>query len=97
MFVGWEGGGEDVVSALAFGSRRLVPSSSRMSRRSSGSIAPWETLLASSLVWACCSTIVLREFGLIGCSRDKGLVWLIGCARDKGLVGVEVGFGSENF
>ena len=35
LFVGWEGGGEDVVSALAFGSRRLVPSSSRMSRRSS--------------------------------------------------------------
>ena len=63
----------------------------------SGSIASWETLWASSLVRACCSTIVSREFGLIGCSRDKGLVWLIGCARDKGLVGVEVGFGSENF
>ena len=36
LFVGgWEGGGEDVVSALAFGSRRLVPFSSRMSMRSS--------------------------------------------------------------
>ena len=104
MFVGWEGGGEDVVSALAFGSRRLVPFSSRMSMRSSSewawlsvSFVSWEGLWASSLVWVCCSTIVSREFGLIGCARDKDLVWLIGCARDKDLVGVEVGFGSEGF
>ena len=63
----------------------------------SGSIASWETLRASSLVWACCSTIVSREFGLIGCARDKDIVWLEGCARDKDLVGVEVGFGFEGF
>ena len=59
----------------------------------SGSIASWETLWASSLVWVCCSTIVSREFGLIGCARDKDLVWQIGCARGEDLVGVEVGFG----
>ena len=63
----------------------------------SGSIASWETLWASSLVWVCCSTIVSKEFGLIGCVRDKDLVWRIGCARDEDLVGVEVGAGFEGF
>ena len=61
----------------------------------SGSIASWGTLWASSLVWVCCSTIVSKEFGLIGCARDKDLVWQIGYARDEGLVGVEVGAGFE--
>ena len=63
----------------------------------SGSIASWEALWASSLVWVCCSTIVSREFGLIGCARDKDLVWRIGCARGEGLVGVEIGDGFEGF
>ena len=40
----------------------------------SGSIASWEALWASSLVWVCCSTIVSRDFGLIGCSWDIDLV-----------------------
>ena len=86
-----EGGGEvwsgEAVSAGVWvGSRRLVPFSSQMSMR-----------LSSSLVWVCCSTIVSREFGLIGCARDKDLVWRIGCARDEDLVGVEVGDGFEGF
>ena len=63
----------------------------------SGSIASWATLWASSSVWVCCSTIVSREFGLIGFARDKDLVWQIGCARGEDLVGVEVGFGFESF
>ena len=63
----------------------------------SGSIASWEALWAYSLVWVCCSTIVSREFGLIGCARDKDLVWRIGCARGEDLVGVEVGDGFGGF
>ena len=71
----------------------------------SGPIASWEIFWASSLVWACCSTFVSGEFGLIGCARDEDIVWLggcvrdkdlvwqIGCARGEDLVGVEVGFG----
>ena len=71
------GGGEVVVSALSSGCRKLLPYSSQMSMNSpfgldceeakvSGSIASWETWWASSLVWACWSTIVSRDFGLIG-------------------------------
>ena len=96
--------GEAVSAGVWVGSRRLVPFSSRMSIRSSSewawlsvSFVSWEGLRASSLVWACCSTIVSREFGLIGCARDEDIIWLGGCARDKDLVGVEMGFGSEGF
>ena len=89
------GGGEVVISALFSGCRRLLPNSSQISMSSSfigldcerawvsGLIASWETFWASSLVWACYSTIVSREFGLVG------------CARDKDLVGVEIGFAPE--
>jgi hypothetical protein len=45
----------------------------------------------------CCSTIVSKEFGLIGCARDKDLAWQIGFARDEDLVGVEIGVGFEGF
>ena len=34
----------------------------------------WGTCWASLLVWACISTIVSRDFGLIGCSEDVHLV-----------------------
>ena len=82
---GGEAWGEAVSAGVWVGSRRLLPFSSQMSMRS------------SSLVWVCCSTIVSKEFGLIGCARDKDLVWRIDCARGGGLVGVQVGDGFEGF
>ena len=75
-----------MISALFSGCRRLLPNSSQMSMSSSSIgldcekawvsvlIASWETLWASSLVWACCSTIVSRDFGQIGSSKEVDLV-----------------------
>ena len=107
---GWEGGGEIVISALSSGCRRLLPESSQMSMKSPiglGSLfglddegawvfgsASWGTWWASLLVWACISTIVSRDFGLIGCSED---VHLVGVEVGEDLVGVVVGFGFEGF
>ena len=91
-------------------SRRLLPESSQMSMKSLiglGSLfglddeeawmfgsASWETWCASLLVWACISTIVSRDFGLIGCSED---VHLVGVEVGEDLVGDVVGFGFEGF